>query len=262
MMAEEHGWRVTVRGVRGSVPRPGERFRRYGGNTSCVELERGGETVFLDAGTGLTDAEPAGDVRILLSHVHLDHVLGLAGLRALGEPGRRAVLLGAPGLREALGRVIGPPGWPLRVEEYPARVEFREIVPGEPVRLLDWLTVTAMESRHPGGSLIYKLEGDGRSLVYTPDCEPDGAFLDELAVFARNTQLLIWDANFTKDDLKPGWGHSTWEQGAALGERAGARRVLMTHYSQSYDDDFLARQEELAGDRCIFAREGMVIELD
>lgn len=261
-MAGENGWSVTVRGVRGGMPRTGERFRRYGGNTSCVELRRGGESVFLDAGTGLAEAEPAGDVCILLSHVHLDHVLGLLGLRALGDPGRRVVLGGAPGLREALGRVIGPPGWPLRAEEYPARVEFLEIRPGEPVRLRDWLTVTAMESRHPGGSLIYKLEGDGRSLIYTPDCEPDGELRDALAAFAGGTDLLIWDANFTAADLRPGWGHSTWEQGIELGELCGARRVLMTHYSQDYDDGFLARQEELCWGRCIFAREGTVIGLD
>ncbi len=216
----------------------------------------------LDAGTGLSGLEPEGELHILLSHVHLDHVLGLTDFAALSDPGRKLVLWGAAGLRETLGRVIGPPGWPLRVEEYPAGAEFRELRPGEHTRIRPWLTVTAMESRHPGGSLIYKLRGDGRSLVYTPDCEPDGALMERLAAFARETDLLVWDANFTEDDFRPGWGHSTWRRGVEAGRLSGAGRVLMTHYSGDHDDDFLEGQERLSGGACIFAREGMVIELD
>jgi len=91
----------------------------------------------------------------------------------------------------------------------------------------------------------------------------DGLF-GSLTDFARNTGVLIWDANFTSQDLRPGWGHSTWEQGIALRKASGADMVLMTHYNWEYDDTFLRKQERLAAaaDSAVrFAKEGMEIRL-
>ena len=85
-----------------------------------------------------------------------------------------------------------------------------------------------------------------------------------LEEFALDNALPIWDANFTQADKRPGWGHSTWEEGLALGRAAGAGRILMTHYSRDYTDAFLREQERLAQEQdgaCLFAREGMVIDL-
>ncbi len=82
--------------------------------------------------------------------------------------------------------------------------------------------------------------------------------------FARNSSLLIWNANFTKADNHPGWGQSAWEEGLALGRAAGAERILMTHYARDYQDAFLQEQERLAQQEygaCIFTWEGMVIAL-
>ena len=74
--------RVKVWGARGSVPSPGPEMNRYGGNTSCVQVTlAGGEMVILDAGTGIrTLGMHLGDeprARILLTHLHLDHIQGL-----------------------------------------------------------------------------------------------------------------------------------------------------------------------------------------
>src|SRR5438067_2087291 len=45
---------VTLWGTRGSIPAPGPETVRYGGNTSCVQVEGGDGTVLvLDAGTGI-----------------------------------------------------------------------------------------------------------------------------------------------------------------------------------------------------------------
>ena len=87
---------------------------------------------------------------------------------------------------------------------------------------------------------------------------------DRLAEFSKNCDLLIWDATFIPGELKPGWGHSTWEQGAALGKRAGAKAVLMAHFSHQYNDMVLREQERLAlaaGPAVRFARERMELAL-
>ena len=46
--------KARVWGARGSVPAPGPEMNRYGGNTSCVELELSdGSMLIIDAGTGI-----------------------------------------------------------------------------------------------------------------------------------------------------------------------------------------------------------------
>ena len=70
---------VTVLGTRGSVTVSGRDREIFGGNTSCYMIRAGGETVFLDAGSGLISApvELPRPPPILLRHLHIDHVLGL-----------------------------------------------------------------------------------------------------------------------------------------------------------------------------------------
>lgn len=45
--------KLSVLGVRGSLPTANRQFMEYGGNTSCIFLECGDELVCFDAGSGL-----------------------------------------------------------------------------------------------------------------------------------------------------------------------------------------------------------------
>ena len=261
---------VAVLGVRGSFPVTGRDYLEYGGNTSCFLADLCGETVILDAGSGLASlgtAVPLPDgrkrVHILLSHPHLDHIMGLFSFPLLYDRSAEICLYGDMGLRSWLGAVLGPPDWPVGLDDFQARVEGRELAPGAQLPLGDSMVLSTLRGNHPGDSLLYRLEGGGKTLVYALDCEMDGDMRAALARFAQDADLLIWDATFAPDDLIKGWGHSTWQEGLALGRAAGAGRVLMAHYSQAYTDSFLSEQEKLAGadSRCLFAREGMVIQL-
>ena len=87
-------FKVKFRGVRGSFPVANKNFLKYGGNTSCVEVNVGGHLIILDAGTGIVgvgdelmanyiassvkpeDRKPI-FATILISHIHQDHMLGL-----------------------------------------------------------------------------------------------------------------------------------------------------------------------------------------
>ena len=261
---------VTVLGARGSFPVTGKDYLEYGGNTSCFLADLGGETVILDAGSGLASLGeavplPGGRrrVHVLLSHLHLDHIMGLFTFPLLHDPAAEICLYGDRGLRSRLGAVLGPPYWPLGLEDFRARVEVRELAPGARLPLGDGVTVSTLRGNHPGDSLLYRLEGGGKTLVYALDCEMEPGMRAALARFAQNADLLIWDAAFAPGGLKKGWGHSTWQEGLALGDLAGVKRVMMTHYSQTYSDRFLSGQEKLAAadSRCLFAKEGMVVSL-
>ena len=66
---------------------------RYGGNTSCVEVQlASGHTIVLDAGTGMRplgvsmqDDMPVG-LHVMLTHLHMDHLVGLGFFRPLFVP--------------------------------------------------------------------------------------------------------------------------------------------------------------------------------
>lgn len=265
-------WRVTAWGVRGAFPRMEAAFSRYGGNTSCFCLERGEDALIFDAGSGLAglgEALAAGGRRrllhLMISHFHLDHLMGLAAFRPLSLPETELHIYGEPGLQARLDRLFGPPYWPLTVGQQGARVLFHEIEPGQAFSPEPGLRASTLRGVHPGGSILYRLDGDGKSVVYGLDCEMAGDMAARLTAFARGADLLIWDGCAAPGMLRPGWGHATWEQGAAVGRDAGVGLVWVTHYARDYDDAFLRAQEERAaaetGGLCRFAREGTVIEL-
>ena len=265
---------VTVLGTRGSFPAADRDYLEYGGNTSCFLVDLGGETLILDAGSGLASLGagvplPGGrkSVHILLSHLHLDHIMGLFSFPLFHDPAAKICLYGGGygdmRLRSLLGAVLGPPYWPLGLDDFQAHILVRELTPEVQLSLGDSVAISTLRGNHPENSLIYRLEWGGKTLVYALDCEMDQNMHTALTNFAQNADLLIWDASFAPGDLKKGWGHSTWQEGLDLGHLAGVKRILMTHYSRSYSDCFLSEQEKLArtDSRCLFAREGMVLKL-
>lgn len=266
---------VSVFGVRGAFPATGTAFHEFGGNTSCTAVDCGEDLVVLDAGSGIVQLGTAlaGNtqfrrIHILLGHLHLDHVEGLMGFGPLFHAGMDIHIYGeghrhVP-FRECLSRVLGPPYWPLSIEDVPSRPILHEIGPGVSFQSARGLTVRTHRGCHPNGSLLFRVEDDASSVVYALDCELTEGFLPRLASFAYGCSLLVWDANYTEADLKHGWGHSTWKQGIHVARTASAERVLMTHYDRNYTDDVLREQEKLAkqtDENCLFAREGMVIDL-
>ncbi len=277
----EKRWSVEIWGVRGSSPVAHRDFLEYGGNTSCIFVQCDQEAVILDAGSGLLglgDALISKGVRkvhILLSHLHMDHICGLLGFPLFLVPEAEIHLYGNTegqlGFCESLKRLMGRPYWPLGLADFPSHVEIHEVVPDASFRLAGieadhGVMVHTLEGNHPGGSLLYRVEQEEQSIIYGLDCEMNDAMLQALRNFSQDGSLLIWDANFTDEDLErcKGWGHSSWRQGIALGREARVKMVLMTHYSGEYTDEFLQKQQELAAREdvsCCFAREGMVIHL-
>ena len=118
--------KVEFWGVRGSAPTPDEDKLRYGGNTSCVEVTANGTRLILDAGTGIRRLGAAigpedGRVDVLLTHLHLDHILGLGFFQPLDQPGQEVHVWGPPSttldLHARLSRYFSPPLFPVRLRE-------------------------------------------------------------------------------------------------------------------------------------------------
>ncbi|MFQ5467722.1 MAG: MBL fold metallo-hydrolase, partial [Kiloniellaceae bacterium] len=120
---------------------------------------------------------------------------------------------------------------------------------------------------HPNGATGYRIEYDGRSLCYVTDTEhvpgsPDRAVLDLI----KDADTVIYDCTYTDDEFPKyiSWGHSTWQEGVRLCDRAGVGRLVVFHHDPSHDDgimDRIAAAAEAARPGTIVARDGMVLKI-
>lgn len=272
----EGQWKIEFWGTRGSMPVPGKDFLKYGGDTSCVLLDWGCGLVIFDGGSGLAKLGKAlaGEKRridILLSHMHMDHIVGLLGFKRFYDKEARIHLYGEAGdggsFRKRLETVAGRPYWPVEFKDFAGDVRLHQIEAGQSFSITEGpgsIKVSTIRGKHPGESILYRIDGPGKSVVYGLDCQLDQEMFEKMAEFSQNVQVLIWDANFTEEELRRyrDWGHSSWRQGIALRKAANAKNAVMTHFSWEYTDDFLTEQESLAAmedPASFFARERMVL---
>src|ERR1039457_3597693 len=126
--------------------------------------------------------------------------------------------------------------------------------------------ITSQKLNHPGGCYGLRIERKGKVLVICTDVE-HGDQIDPLVVkLAQGADLLVHDAQYTSEELpqRRGWGHSSYDEAMQVAEKAGVKRVAMTHHDPDHDDEFLLRLEKLCQERfkeCVVAREGTELEL-
>ena len=141
MLQDENFW-LRFWGVRGSLACPGPETIRYGGNTSCIEINCGPHVLVLDCGTGVRalgkDFERRGveAFDILFSHTHIDHLIGLPFFLPVQNPGLPITLWaghldGEYSLRGAISTMMQAPLFPLPLDALKAKLEFKEFGRGE-----------------------------------------------------------------------------------------------------------------------------------
>lgn len=264
---------VTFWGVRGSMPATGPDFVRFGGNTPCLEVRLGERLVIIDAGSGLGQlgvairASAPAEIDILLSHLHLDHVLGLPFFKPALDPKRIVHLhcgnLDGETAKAPLERLFAPPIFPVTLDMLPAKIAHHGFRAGETITLSDGLTVDTIPLNHPSGATGYRLTHRGRVFVYLSDLEhtpgwPDPALVD----FVRDADLVVFDAMFSDEEYAPccGWGHSTRSAGIALARAANVRDFAIFHLHPLHTDSVLeAVDSEVKAQYpgAFVAREGM-----
>jgi ribonuclease BN (tRNA processing enzyme) len=155
--------------------------------------------------------------------------------------------------------------FPVKLEEMVSSREFKEMPEGGKIKCGPAL-ISNCKLNHPGGAFSYKIEADGKKLVYATDNEHTGALDKRLADFSSNADILIYDTMFTPEEYqaKVGWGHSTYLEGIKLAKAANAKQLHLFHYNPEHTDKQIAVIEQEA--RRLFpntfaAREGWEINL-
>jgi len=263
-------------GVRGSIASPGPDTAAIGGNTSCVEVVCGKTRIVLDAGTGLrglgNELSKTGDdlsLALLLSHYHWDHIQGLPFfVPAYMKQTELTVVGGANGVmnvREALTHQMSAPHFPVRLDEIGARLATREVKMGD-VFDIGEAKVTVAKGNHPGGVMAYRIEHEGKSMVYATDTEHYACVDPALKRLSEGADVLVYDSQYSPEEYKTkvGWGHSTYVEGAELARAAGVGTYVLFHHDPMRNDEGILDLETKARGlyaSSVAAREGMEIDL-
>ena len=133
--------KIKFRGIRGSHPMPHQSFLKYGGNTSCVEIQAAGHLIILDAGTGIIElgrdlqkehilsgtdlySRKPVNATLILSHLHQDHIQGLQFFAPLFIPTTTLDVFGLSypekPLKETLSDLLFEKVFPVSIDEIPS----------------------------------------------------------------------------------------------------------------------------------------------
>ncbi len=296
---------VKFWGVRGSHPVPGEPTNRYGGNTPCLEVQAGDHTIIFDAGTGIIGlgralARQSGQtgkpVKALLffSHLHHDHTQGFPFFAPAYFANARLDIF-VPDMYEhdpktVLADVMSVPTFPVAFQQTGAEKNIHSLQPTQTVSISEDGTVMqhpshasipenaiiirAMRSyAHPQGVMIYRVDYQGKSVVYATDTEGYVNGDRRLVAFARDADLLVHDAQYTEAHyvgelagapVTQGYGHSTAAMACETAKEAGTGQLVLFHHDPNYSDKTIARIEREARElfaNTVAAREGQVVNL-
>ncbi len=289
---------VRFWGTRGSIPTPGNKTRRYGGNTSCVEVEANNTLFIADAGTGLRELgldlqnRRSGPVEahLLFSHTHWDHIQGFPFFLPAYQATTRMHVYEISRSDDRFAKLLLGQ---MRSEYFP--VAFSDLGGSiVPQHFTHGRTEVAnvrlqtLEQTHPGRSFAYRFETQGQCVVYATDNELDLALQnaeevsrdpevprqcpEEYLRFIAESDLLIADAQYTDEEYpkKVGWGHSRVNTIVDAAVQAGVRQLALYHHDPLHSDDQVDAILEAARKRVALrgsslsvfaAREGLVLRI-
>jgi ribonuclease Z len=250
---------LVVLGSSGAIPREGM-------ITTSLAVRLDDLLLILDAGSGLARLFGAPYCRlvppqeqaihIFLSHLHLDHVVGLTFLPALWK---NPTVIHIPSVDgedpdadveprrgcDRLENLFGGPFFPLAFPELVPGISSETVGPGETE--IAGHILRARWQRHPGGSLGYRL---GDLLAFVTDSTPDPGTVE----FVRGVRVLVHEASWAEtsdSELARAalTGHSTAEQAARVALDAEVGELLLSHLPPS-EDGYL--ETMLMGARAVF----------
>lgn len=242
------------------------------------------QLIILDGGTGLRGLgeklmrEQPLNAHLFFSHVHWDHIQGFPFFVPAFVRGNTIHLYGARNvtstLEDTLAGQMSYPNFPVRLGELAAQMHFRDLHEREEVLLADGaVKIFGVPGNHPNGVFAYRIEYNGRSLVYATDTEHYAVPDPNILSIAKNADVFIYDSQYTPEEYsgeggrmpKLGWGHSTMAEGARLATLAQVKRYVLFHHDPNQSDDDVLEKERRAQAMfadSVAAYEGLSIDLE
>ena len=234
---------------------------RRGSSGYALELPK--STILLDCGNGTTwklgmvGVDYLNVDHIFITHFHPDHTADLIPfLFATKYPHPTR-------FREKPLVIWGPKGFidfysSLKTTYHdwiaPDMLTIKEI-DENPVRLDDFVVI-ARDTLHTENSIAYRIESDGKSLVYSGDT----GYTESLIELARDTDLLLIECSFP-DELKF-HAHLTPSEVGKIGRASRAKKIILTHlYTDCDEIDVISQVREHVDVDVVLAEDLMKIDI-
>lgn len=240
-------------GSRGSIPVAGKEYIRYGGETTCLQIEaQSGETIILDAGTGLRKlglilpSNSGSHYHMLFTHTHWDHISGFPFFKPLQSPNVTLTINNSKfsmvSVKEVISNIMNPPLFPVTMQQMQARVVYNDNP--QPQFSIGSLDISTIPLSHPGGGLGYRFSENGKVFIFLTDNEltfnhPGGRSIAEYTRFCKDADLVFHDMEYTPEEYphRKGWGHSAYTDVLDLALNANMKRLGLFHINQERTDD-------------------------
>lgn len=274
-------------GVRGTLPVPGSKSLKYGGNTNCVTLNIANKQNFIfDAGSGIKELSNyilreklvPYKAKIFISHPHYDHINGIPFFVPLYMKGNDFEFLGSDQgsvtLEKCLSDQMDSVYFPVTMNEFSSTVTFKSLT--EEAFKIDDIDVDTILLNHPGRCLGFRITYKGKVFCYITDNEiyfkDDKQRYNEeevtrLIKFIKDADILVIDATYTDEEYpkKIGWGHSPLSMVVDVADQAKVKLLCLHHHDpdqcdEDIDKKLLAAQAILdarkSSTKCIIPCEG------
>lgn len=253
---------ITFLGTAASIPSPCRSLPaillNYQEQCFLIDCGEGTQLRLMQAGESLKIPH------ILLTHDHLDHILGLGGLlfslslRRMKPTPHITIYGGNTTLDRA--RILASWIRSSKAGKAHVRIAFVEVVPGD-VFQNDQLAVAAFPTNHrerPCFGYVFQSKGTNQvKVVFTGDT----GYMDSLIEVARGADCLVSEANFSSDKeaVAVRVGHLTTVQAAKIAAEASVKCLMLNHVSRACAN---AQEKLLAEAQAIFPNTLLPSDLD
>lgn len=249
--------RITAKDIESSTAKekfmaslPPAIFGTVGGNTTCVEVRLEDNSVILfDAGTGIfrfglytgKEDKTVKEYHIFFTHFHWDHLQGLPFFGQLFDPTCTVHFYSTRNdTEEILRRQMQMPYFPITMDVMAADIRFHNLAE-EGVDIGNG-RVSWRKMKHPGHSHSYKVEENGKTVIFSTDTElvqEDFSRTPENIAYFRDADVIVLDSQYTLDEAieKYDWGHSSYSLAVDFAAEWNIANLVLFHHEPQYNDN-------------------------